>query len=162
MSGKWKSRSLVRLSATRVQGLYSPRPEFSRPAYVLQDLSTRSFLQGIFPTQGLNPGLPHCRWILYQLSHQGSALSGKVPGNFVLWGLILCQRAFLSLFHRAKLYWVFFLHSQQVSGGDCQFWSIEHFDCPTLVTSVIWPRLCSHSQHSEALSFDRWTDRGWR
>ena len=31
-----------------------------------------SFLQGIFPTQGSNPGLPHCRWILYQLSHKGS------------------------------------------------------------------------------------------
>ena len=31
-----------------------------------------SLLQGIFPTQGLNPGLPHCRWILHQLSHQGS------------------------------------------------------------------------------------------
>ena len=31
-----------------------------------------SFLQGIFPTQESNPGLPHCRWILYQLSHQGS------------------------------------------------------------------------------------------
>ena len=30
-----------------------------------------AFLQGIFPTQGLNPGLPHCRWILYHLSHQG-------------------------------------------------------------------------------------------
>ena len=29
-------------------------------------------LQGIFPTQGLNPGLPYCRWILYHLSHQGS------------------------------------------------------------------------------------------
>ena len=28
-------------------------------------------LQGIFPTQGLNPGLPHCWWILYQLSHKG-------------------------------------------------------------------------------------------
>ena len=28
-----------------------------------------SLLQGIFPTQGLNPGLLHCRWILYQLSH---------------------------------------------------------------------------------------------
>ena len=26
----------------------------------------------IFPTQGLNPGLPHCRLILYHLSHQGS------------------------------------------------------------------------------------------
>ena len=31
-----------------------------------------SLLQGIFPTQGLNPGLPHCRWILYQLSHKGN------------------------------------------------------------------------------------------
>ena len=30
------------------------------------------FSRGIFPTQGLNPGLPHCRRILYQLSHQGS------------------------------------------------------------------------------------------
>ena len=31
-----------------------------------------SFLQGIFPTQGSSPGLPHCRWIPYQLSHKGS------------------------------------------------------------------------------------------
>ena len=31
-----------------------------------------SLLQGIFPTQGSNPGLPHCRLILYQLSHKGS------------------------------------------------------------------------------------------
>ena len=30
-----------------------------------------TLLQRIFPTQGLNPGLPHCRWILYQLSRQG-------------------------------------------------------------------------------------------
>ena len=29
-----------------------------------------ALLQRIFPTQGLNSGLPHCRWILYQLSHQ--------------------------------------------------------------------------------------------
>ena len=28
--------------------------------------------QTIFPTQGLNLGLPHCRWILYQLNHKGS------------------------------------------------------------------------------------------
>ena len=31
-----------------------------------------SLLQRIFPTQGSNLGLPHCRWILYQLSHKGS------------------------------------------------------------------------------------------
>ena len=29
-------------------------------------------LQGFFPTQGSNPVLLHCRWILYQLSHQRS------------------------------------------------------------------------------------------
>ena len=29
-------------------------------------------LQGIFPTQGLNPGLSHCGKIVYHLSHQGS------------------------------------------------------------------------------------------
>ena len=29
-------------------------------------------LQGIFPTQGSNTGLLHCRWILYHLSHQKS------------------------------------------------------------------------------------------
>ena len=28
----------------------------------------------IFPTQGSNPGLPHCRQILYRLSHQGSKI----------------------------------------------------------------------------------------
>ena len=31
-----------------------------------------ALLQGIFATQGLNPGLLHCSWFLYQLSHQGS------------------------------------------------------------------------------------------
>ena len=31
-----------------------------------------SLPQGIFPTQGSNPGSPHCRRILYQLSHKGS------------------------------------------------------------------------------------------
>ena len=42
---------------------YSPR-EFSKPEYWIP------LLQGIFPTQGANPGLPHGRQILYQLSHQ--------------------------------------------------------------------------------------------
>ena len=35
-------------------------------------VNTLSLLQGIFPTQGLSPGLPHCRWIIYQLSHKGN------------------------------------------------------------------------------------------
>ena len=34
-------------------------------------------LQGIFPTQGSNPGLSHCRQMLYCLSHQGSQIKGS-------------------------------------------------------------------------------------
>ena len=42
--------------------------EFSRPEYWS---GCHSLLQGIFPTQGSNPGLPRCRQMLYRLSHQG-------------------------------------------------------------------------------------------
>ena len=38
-----------------------------------------SLLKGIFPTQGSNQGLLHCRQILYQLSYQGS------PSNLEVW-----------------------------------------------------------------------------
>ena len=40
-------------------------------------------LQGIFPTQGSKPGLPHWRWILYHLSHQGSPSTRQ---EIILWG----------------------------------------------------------------------------
>ena len=43
-------------------------------------LQAISLLQGIFPTQEWNPGLLHCRWILYQLSHKGHPDIGK---NFI-------------------------------------------------------------------------------
>ena len=43
-------------------------------------MGSLSLLQGIFPTQRLNPGLPHCRLILYQLSHKGSPrMLEKIP-----------------------------------------------------------------------------------
>ena len=38
-------------------------------------------LQGIFLTQGLNPGLTHCRQTLYRLSHQGSLFAGRNTNN---------------------------------------------------------------------------------
>ena len=49
-------------------GLYSPWNSPGKNAGV----GSHSLLQRIFPTQGSNPGLQHCRCILYQLSHQGS------------------------------------------------------------------------------------------
>ena len=49
-------------------GLYSP---WNSPGQNT-GVGSHSLLQGIFPTLGLNPGLLHCRQILYQLSHKGS------------------------------------------------------------------------------------------
>ena len=68
---KWKLLSHVQLFVTpwTIQSM-----EFSRPKYWSRQLYSPgdSLLQGIFPTQGSNPGVLHCRWILYQLSHQRS------------------------------------------------------------------------------------------
>ena len=50
-----------------------------------------SLLQGIFPTQGLNPGLLHCRQILYQLSHKGSLNSATS------WAVALQATVFLTI-----------------------------------------------------------------
>ena len=49
-------------------GLYSP---WNSPGHNT-GVGSCSLLQGIFPTQGLDQGLLHCRRILYQLSHNGS------------------------------------------------------------------------------------------
>ena len=66
---KWKSLSLVQLLEPK---------DCSRPGSSLHrilqysGLRSHSLFQGILQTQGLNPGLPCCRQILYHLSHQGS------------------------------------------------------------------------------------------
>ena len=76
-SNQWGPRSCVSRSAVSD----SLRPHGLQPTRLLcpwdspgknTGVDCLSLLQGIFPTQGLNPGLPHCRQILYQLSHQGS------------------------------------------------------------------------------------------
>ena len=61
------SRSVVSNSLW-LHGLYSPWNSPDQNTGV----DSHSLFLGLFSTQGLNPGLPHCRWILYQLSHKGS------------------------------------------------------------------------------------------
>ena len=53
-----------------------------------------ALLQGIFPTQGSNPGLPHCRRILYHLSHKGTQY----------WRLGIYKRWPLHNFHSLRIY----------------------------------------------------------
>ena len=63
---KWKSHSLS--DSLQPHGLYSP---WNSPGQNT-GVGSHSLLQGTFPTQESNQGLWRCRWILYQLSYQGS------------------------------------------------------------------------------------------
>ena len=76
---KKKSHSVVS-DSLRPFGLYSPWNSSGQNTGV----GSCSLLQGIFPTQGLNAGLPHCRRILYQPSHQGSPCSSLHLKNVLL------------------------------------------------------------------------------
>ena len=62
-----ESRSFM-FDSLQPHGLYSP---WNSPGQNIA-VGSLSLLQGIFPTQGSNPGLPHCRRILYRLSPKGS------------------------------------------------------------------------------------------
>ena len=74
---KWSESCSVMSESLRPHVLYSPRNSPGQNTGV----GSLSLLQGIFPTQGSKPGLPHCRQILYQLSHQGSPSSLKSNPN---------------------------------------------------------------------------------
>ena len=66
---EWVSESgSVVSDSSRPHGLYTPWNSPDQNTGV----GSLSLLQGIFPTQGSNPGLPHGRWILYQLGHKGN------------------------------------------------------------------------------------------
>ena len=70
-SSSWKCESespSVVSNSLQPHGPYSPWNSLVQRTGV----GSRSIPQGTFPTQGSNPGLSHCRRILYQLSHKGS------------------------------------------------------------------------------------------
>ena len=84
---KGKSESAVALVESD-----SSRPHGLQPTRLLRpwDFPGKStgvgchcLLRGIFPTQGLNPGLPHCRQTLYHLSHQGGPWIERLIKNSV-------------------------------------------------------------------------------
>ena len=84
-----ESRSIVS-DSLRSHGLYSP---WNSPGQNT-GVGSCSLLQGIVPTQGSNPGLPHCRQILYQLSQE--CWSGSL---FLLQGIFLTQELNRGLLH---------------------------------------------------------------
>ena len=87
-------------------------------------MDSLSLLQGIFPTQGSNPGLPHFRQILYQLSYKGSLILEWVAYPFSSGSS--CPRDRTSLSCIAGRFFILYLLSCSV-----QFSSVAQ-SCPTL------------------------------
>ena len=65
---KWSESSSAMSDSLWPHGLYTPWNSLGQNT----GMGSLSLLQGIFPTQGSNPGVPYCRRVLYQLSHKGS------------------------------------------------------------------------------------------
>ena len=81
-------------------GLYSP---WNSPGQNT-GVSSLCLRQGNFPLQGSNPGLPHCRRILYQLSHQRSPRILEWMGSLSLFqGIFLTQESNRGLLHCRRI-----------------------------------------------------------
>ena len=67
------------------------------------EVGSLSLLQGIFPIQGLNPGLSHCRQVLYQLSHKGKPKNTGVGSLSLLQQIFPMQESYQDLRHCRRI-----------------------------------------------------------
>ena len=71
----------------------------------ITEVGSHSLLQWIFPAQESNWGVLHCRWILYQLSYQGSPLKYQFP-----YLNLLSDSFWISFSKRTPSKWKLFLY----------------------------------------------------
>ena len=139
---KWKSGNESRpvmSDSLRPHGLYSP---WNSPGQNT-GVGSRSHLQGIFPAQGSNPGLLHCRQILYQLSQQGSPLGSWSEVN-LLSRVRLCVPTIFSLpgssihgiFQARVLEWVAISFST-LGSSRCQISRLPKWLAPEIFVELI-------------------------
>ena len=96
--------------------------------------------QGIFPTQGLNPDLPHCRQILYCLSHQGSPIHLTATGNHQISNGYLQM---LRCMHAQLLSRVWLFATRLFCPWD-YFSTNTEMDCPFLLQGIFQPKDQTH------------------
>ena len=86
---------LVMSDSLRPHGLYGP---WNSPGQNT-GVGSHSLRQGIFPAQGSNPGLPHCRWIFYQwVAYPFSSRSSRTQESDQ--GLLHCRQSLYQLIYQ--------------------------------------------------------------
>ena len=105
-------------------------------------------LQGIFPTQGLNSGFPHCRQILYHLSHlklEHSLLISTNPMDKV----VLKSVSFLSVFYLFLLSLILFSPSASLAVEYIFIW-FHFFLCQMKIT--FYHSFCKYFRNTISLT----------
>ena len=114
-----------------------------------------SLLQGIFPTKGLNPGLPHCRQILYQLSHKGSPRilewvaypffsRSSQPRNWT--GASYITGWFFTKWTIREAHMLWGMCPIQCISQNIH-WNVVHTQCCTHSGGYLWPLACIYLGH---------------
>ena len=89
-SSRGSSQPRDQTPVSRIAGRFIEPPRKSKNT----GMSSLSLLQGIFLFQESNQDLLHCRWILYQLSYQGSSENPSIPWINLAWSgvmiLLMC------------------------------------------------------------------------
>ena len=106
-------------------------------------MGNHSLLQGIFPTQGWNPGLLHCRQIPYRLSNQGSPIRREVHIPFffllLLYPNVLSNRhSFVYLFSKQLLRAPLYLTNCSFLGAYESVITDDWFYFKFMSTKVTW------------------------
>ena len=123
-------------SSLQPQGLYPARLlcPWNSPGKNI-GVHCHSLLQGIFPTQGSNPGLQHCRHILFHLSHQGSP-------QYDIW-----KSGYSTYTGDLRMQFLGFIWSQNSPSLKCKLW----FFCPEKCTDAKASLVCLWLQESHSL-----------
>ena len=88
-------------------------------------------LQEIFPIQGLNPGLPHCRQILYHLKPPGKPKNTGVGRLSLLQGIFLTQESNWGLLHCRRI-----LYQLSYQGSPCPLKEVVYLKKKKIVVNV--------------------------
>ena len=132
-------------------GLYSP---WNSPGHNT-GVGNFSLLQGIFPTQRCNPGLLHCRLILYQMSHKGSK-EGWVPMNWCFWIAVL-EKTLQGLLNTKEI--------KPVNPKGNQPWIFIGRTDAQAEALILWPHDAKNRLIGEAPDGGkdwRWEEKGWQ
>ena len=104
-----------------------------------------ALLQGIFPMQRLNPGLPCCRQILYHLSHPGNLLYIQLYINYIIWNINYSiynkhDKLYNSIYFSIYYIYIYVIFKSLLSANNS---ALDFINTDKLGNIIFWVEQCS-------------------